>query len=159
MHNFSYLRVMSMGGHFFPNMNLHGNDLWAVSRLLWLHFLPKYVVAETMGYRKSDLQFSIGCRERGQIFISFCMKHITLICQHDKLPLVRNCFCMKYTQTISLQILSLDYLKNGLYNHLQISSVSLSLSGIDRRSFSVWSLNHDVIQAPFCEFTLSFISP
>ena len=23
------------------------------------------------------------------------VKHITLICQHDKLPLVRNCFCMK----------------------------------------------------------------
>ena len=25
-----------------------------------------------MGYRKSDLQFWIGCRERGQIFISKC---------------------------------------------------------------------------------------
>ena len=54
-----------------------------------------------MSYRKSDLQFWIGCRERGQIFISKC-KHITLICQHDKLPLVSNCFCMKNTQTISL---------------------------------------------------------
>ena len=33
------------------------------------------------------------------------IKHITLICQHDKLPLVRNCFCMKNTQTISQKIL------------------------------------------------------
>ena len=51
-----------------------------------------------------------------------------------------------------------DYLKNPIHNHLQISSVSLALSGIVQLSFSVWSLNHDVIQAPFREFTLSSIS-
>ena len=161
MHNFSYLRVMSMGGHFFL-------QTWICMAMIFEPYLGCYgsilspdLVCCSWDYGLSIKWSSILNRMSGTCsnFQFILLKHITLICQHDKLPLVRNCFCMKYTQTISLQILSLDYLKNGLYNHLQISSVSLSLSGIDRRSFSVWSLNHDVIQAPFCEFTLSFISP
>ena len=98
------------------------------------------------------------------------VKHITLICQHDKLPLVRWYVHSTYHLLISYEsyyyyffflsvhILSPWYLKNRINNHLQIFTVSLSISGIDRRSFSVWSLNHDVIQAPFCVFTLSMIS-
>ena len=45
-------------------------------------------------------------------------------------------FCMKFRN---------DYLKNGIPNYLQIFSESLALSGIVQASFSVWSLNHDVI--------------
>ena len=54
-----------------------------------------------MSYRKSDLQFQ---SDVGNVvkFSYQNIKHITLICQHDKLPLVRNCFCMKNTKTISL---------------------------------------------------------
>ena len=101
------------------------------------------------------------------------LKHITLICQHDKLPLVRwyvhstyhllisyesYYYYYYYFFFLSVHILSPWYLKNRINNHLQIFTVCLSISGIDRRSFSVWSLNHDVIQAPFCVFTLSMIS-
>ena len=42
MHNSSYLRVMSMGGDFFQNMNLHDNVLCPVSRLLFHNFLPNF---------------------------------------------------------------------------------------------------------------------
>ena len=49
-----------------------------------------------MGYRWRGLQFSIRCREHGQIFDSKCHKHITLICQRDKLPLVCNCILYVY---------------------------------------------------------------
>ena len=61
---------------------------------------------------------------------------------------------------LSVWILGPWYLKNRINNHVEIFTVSLSLSGIARLSFSVWSLNHDVIQAPFCVLTLSlfFIS-
>ena len=37
---------------------------------------------------------------------------------------------------ITVEILLLDYLKNPIHNHLQISSVSLALSGIVQLSFS-----------------------
>ena len=130
---------MSMGGHFFPNMNLHGKDLWAVSRLLYLHFPPD-LVCRSWDYGLSAKSSPICNRMSGtwSNYRFILWKHITLICQHDKLPLVRNCFCMKYTQTISVRILFLDYLKNGINNHVQISSVSLSLSGIDEaKLFSV----------------------
>ena len=59
---------------------------------------------------------------------------------------------------LSVWILGQLYLKNTINNHVEIFTVSLSLSGIARLSFSVWSLNHDVIQAPFCVLTVSLIS-
>ena len=42
MHNFSCLRVMSMGGDFFQNMNLHDNGFGPLSRLLTVSFLPNF---------------------------------------------------------------------------------------------------------------------
>ena len=103
------------------------------------------------------------------------LKHITLICQHDKLPLVRwyatqwhitYCICTNiiylfiiyFLLFILYEILGPWYLKNRINNHVEIFTVSLSLSGIENLLFSVWSLNHDVIQAPFCVLTLSLIS-
>ena len=59
---------------------------------------------------------------------------------------------------LSVWILGPWYLKNRINNHVEIFTVSLSLSGIARLSFSVWSLNHNVIQVPFCVLTLSLIS-
>ena len=44
------------------------------------------------------------CRERGQIIDSKCdkcQKHITLICQHDKLPLVRLLLLLLFHVDIS----------------------------------------------------------
>ena len=60
-------------------------------------------------------------------------KHITLICQHDKLPLVRIHLSQKQT------------------DHVQIFTVYLASLGIVHLLFSVWSLNHDVI----CHFVFS----
>ena len=53
---------------------------------------------------------------------------------------------------LSVWILELWYLKNRINNDVEIFTVSLSLSGIARLGVSVWSLNHDVIQAPFLCF-------
>ena len=84
-----------------------------------------------MGYRQRRLQFWMRCRERGQIIDSKCdkcQKHITLICQHDKLPLV---FVEKYTNNFfSVWILGPWYLKNRINNHVEIFTVSMSSIGI-----------------------------
>ena len=162
MHNFSYLRVMSMGGHFFPK--------WICMAMIFEPYLGCYssIFSQTLVYCSWDYGLSAesssilnqmsGTWSNIDSKCDKCQKHITLICQHDKLPLVRNCFCMKNTQTISLQILWFIYLKNKPYNHVQIFTVYLASLGIVHLLFSVWSLNHDVIQVPFCVFTWSFIS-
>ena len=56
------------------------------------------------------------------------------------------------------RILYTDYLKNSYNYDFQIFTVSLPFLGIEVLTYSARSLIHDVIQAPFCEFTLSFIS-
>ena len=61
---------------------------------------------------------------------------------------ITYCICTNLYSSIlfiTVQNLFLDYLKNPIPNHFQISSVSLPWSGIDTLSFSAWSLNHDVI--------------
>ena len=101
------------------------------------------------------------------VFCFYCTK---IVCMHTFLlgdmlhsnisPIVsvRIFISIYLSLFITVWILSLDYLKNSYDYDIQIFTVSLPWSGIDTLSFSTWSLNHDVIQAPFCEFTLSFIS-
>ena len=107
MHNFSYLRVMSMGGHFFL-------QTWICMAMIFEPYLGCYgsilspdLVCCSWDYGLSIKWSSILNRMSGTCsnFQFILLKHITLICQHDKLPLVSNCFCMKNTQTISQKIL------------------------------------------------------
>ena len=121
MHNLSYLRVMSMGGHFFPNMNLHVQIFEPYLDCYGSIFSPNLVCC-SWDYELSEKWSPIFNRMSGtwSNFIH-SIKHITLICQHDKLPLVISSF---------VWILGPWYLKNRINNHVQIFTVSMSSIGI-----------------------------
>ena len=133
MHNFSYLRVISMGGHLFF-------QTWICMAMIFEPYLRCYssIFSQTLVfcswyYGLSAFTSSILNRDIVNVvkfFKSFCQKHITLICQHDKLPLV----IMPYI-SFSVWIFGPWYLKNRINNHVEIFTVSLSLSGIENLSF------------------------
>ena len=72
MHNFSHLRVKSMGDAFFPKPESAWHCSLSNISVVLNQFSPKfqYVVAETISYRQRGLRFLIRCREHGQIFNS-----------------------------------------------------------------------------------------
>ena len=151
MHNFSYLRVMSMGGHFFL-------QTWICMAMIFEPYLGCYgsilspdLVCCSWDYGLSIKWSSILNRMSGTCsnFQFILLKHITLICQHDKLPLVRW-FVWKLIQ-YSITNFVIDFLKDECLNHVQICTVFLFSSGPLLNS-AYWSLNHDVIQVPFVQF-------
>ena len=139
---------------------------WICMTMFFYHYLGCYstVFSQILvccswdsGLSVMCLWYLIRCREHGQIFNSKC--HLKILIDE----FLVTCYPYErseksHKQKSHKQFLYKIYLKNGPYNHLQIFSVSLASSGIVDLLFSVWSLNHDVIQAPFCVVTLSFIS-
>ena len=97
-------------------------------------------------------------------------KHITLICQHDKLPLVRWYATYGISPIVCTKILLLLFLlfcmnfgtvisqKQNQQSCWNFHSIFVIIRNRSNHLFSVWSLNHDVIQAPFCVIIHIFIT-
>ena len=124
MHNFSYLRVMSMGGHFFL-------QTWICMAMIFEPYLGCYgsilspdLVCCSWDYGLSIKWSSILNRMSGTCsnFQFILLKHITLICQHDKLPKVST---RGLTMTTLLLLLLLLLPRSEA---VLISSASVSVS-------------------------------
>ena len=90
MHNFSYLRVMSMGGHFFFQTWICMAMIFEPYRDCYSSNFSPDLLCRSWEYGLSKKWSSIFNRMSGTWSnVQFVLlKHITLICQHDKLPLV-----------------------------------------------------------------------
>ena len=153
MQNFSYLRVMSMGGDFFSKHD----SAW---QCFFHHYLgcSSTIFSQILVCCSGDYGLS---KMWSQIFTQMSETWSNFQFQNDiskysetkflpvgwrhRLQIARNDVYKSLLFFLSVWILCSRYLKNGNSNHLQIFTVSLPWSGMDTITFSAWSPNHDVI--------------
>ena len=154
MHNFPYLRVMSMGGDFFFKT-------WICMTMFFAQYLGCYstifsqiLVCCSWDYGLSVMWSQIfnqmsGTWSNFQFKMSFQSTQRLNFCQGDDVTVYKDCVTTSVQISflfLSVWILCWRYLKNGMSNHeFQIFTVSLPWWGMDTITFSAWSPNHDVI--------------